>query len=313
MRRLPWRSVLLLAPVLALVALTVGCPNANTGSGEGGGAGGTGAGGEGAAPVKKTEMTAFESKGTGTLKGKVTLDGAPPEGLITEANKNLESAMQKHQDKEQCLAGTEAEKTQQEWKVNDGAVQNVVVFVRPPEGHYFTGLDKVDFPKKVTVDQPHCAFVPHVSLAFPSYYDGKTKKQVPTGQEVVVNNSAKMNHNTKWEGNPTRNPGANPILAPGKDMKLDPLKADNSTPIKLSCNIHQWMTGYIWALDTPYSAVTNEKGEYEIKNVPSGADLLVFAWHEPSQWVNKGESKGEKVTIKEGDNTQDFKVKAPAK
>jgi hypothetical protein len=311
MRRLPWRSVLLLAPVLALVAFTVGCPNANTGALSSGDTGG----GEGAAPVKpKTELTAFESKGTGTLKGKVTLDGAVPESLIADANKNLLSAIEKQQDKEQCLAGTDAEKTEQEWKVKDGAVQNVVVWVRPPEGHYFTiDADKLDFPKKVTVDQPHCAFIPHVSTAFTSYYDPKTKKQAASGQEVVVNNSAKMNHNTKWEGNPTKNPGANPILPPGKDMKLDPLKADDNQPVKLSCNIHGWMTGYIWALDTPYAAVTNEKGEYEIKNVPAGADLQVFAWHEPAEWLNKGGNKGEKVTIKEGDNTQDFKVKAPAK
>jgi hypothetical protein len=311
MRHFPWRSVLLLTPVLALVALAVGCPNTNTGSsGESGGPGGT----EAVTPVKpKGQLTAFESKGTGTLKGKVTLDGTIPENVITEKDKNLQAAMEKHQDKAQCLAGTEAEKTEQEWKVNqDGAVQNVAVWVRPPEGHYFQiDLDKLDFPKKVTVDQPHCAFMPHVSTAFVSSYDPKDKKQKPTGQEVSVKNSAKMNHNTKWEGERTKNPGDNPILPPGKDYQMQPIKADDNQPIKLSCNIHQWMTGYVWPLDTPFSAVTDEKGEYEIKNVPAGSDVLIFAWHEPDQWVNQGGNKGEKFTIKEGDNTKDFKVKAP--
>jgi hypothetical protein len=304
MRRMPWRSVLLLAPVLALVALTLGCPKSETTSESGGG------GGEAVTPVKpKGELKEFEAKGTGTLKGKVTLDGTLPESLIADQNKGLEAAIEKHQDKDQCLAGTEAEKTQQEWRVSkDGAVQYVAVWVRPPEGHYFNiDPEKLDLPKKVTVDQPHCAFIPHVATAFISSYDPKTKKQKPSGEGVDVKNSAKMNHNTKWEGETTKNPGDNPILPPGKDYQMEPLKADDNQPIKLSCKIHPWMTGYVWALDTPYSAVTNEKGEYEIKNVPAGADLQLYVWHEPDKYIEKGK----KITIKEGDNTMDFKVPAP--
>jgi hypothetical protein len=303
---MPWRSVLLLAPVLALAALTLGCPKTET-TGESGG------GGEAVTPVKpKTELKEVEAKGTGTLKGKVTLDGTLPENLIAKQNKDLEAAMEQ-KDKDQCLAGTEAEKTQQAWRVSkDGAVQYAVVWIRPPEGHYFKiDPDKADIPKKVTVEQPHCAFLPHVQTAFPSYYDPKTKKQAPTGQEVVVTNTAKMNHNTKWEGDTTKNPGDNPILPPGKVYQMQPIKADDNQPIKLSCNIHTWMNGFLWALDTPYSAVTNEKGEYEIKNVPAGSEVLVFAWHEPDQWLHQGGTKGEKITIKEGDNTKDFKVPAP--
>jgi hypothetical protein len=295
MRSVSWRSVLLLAPVLALVAVTLGCPKSDTGPGE-----------EKPATVRpRGELKAFDAKGTGTLKGKVTLDGPVPEKLIQQKDKDLKALMDKHQDKAHCEAGTEAEKTEQEWKVKDGAVQNVVVFVRPPSGHYFKDLAKAGFPKKVEIDQPHCAFIPHASVAFPSYYDPSTKKHKATGQEVVIKNNAPMNHNTKWGGTP-KNPGENPMLAPGKELKLD-LNADDSTPVSLSCSIHTWMSGYIWALDTPYAAVTNEKGEYEIKNVPAGDGLEVFVWHEPSEWV----AKGEKMTIKEGDNTKDFKVKSP--
>jgi hypothetical protein len=301
MRRFPWRSVLLLAPVLALVALTLGCPKSETTSESGGG-------GEATTPVKaKTELKEFESKGTGMLKGKVTLDGPIPEKLIKSEDEKLEAAMKGHQDKDVCLAGSEAEKTEQAWKVSkDGAVQNVAVWVRPPAGHYFKiDLDKLDFPKTATVDQPHCAFIPHVQTVFPSYYDPKTKKQAPTGQELIVKNSAKMNHNTAWAGG-TKNPGANPLIPPDGKIKLD-VAADDNQVIALSCKIHGWMGGYIWALDTPYSAVTNEKGEYEIKNVPAGADLQLYVWHEPDIYV----AKGEKITIKEGDNTKDFKVPAP--
>jgi hypothetical protein len=296
----------LLAPVLALVAVTLGCPTSDTGPS----GGGTSPGKAEVTPVRpRGEMKEFEAKGTGTLKGKVALDGPVPEQLIAQKNKDLDAAIEKHQDKAQCLAGTEAEKTQQAWKVSkDGAVQFVAIWVRPPQGHYFKiDPDKLGIPKTVEVDQPHCAFLPHVQTAFPSYYDPKTKKQTPSGQELIIKNNAKMNHNTKWGGGP-KNQGANPMLPPGKDLKLD-VNADDTIPISLSCSIHTWMTGYIWALDTPFAAVTNDKGEYEIKNVPAGADLQLYVWHEPDEWV----AQGEKITIKEGDNTKDFKVKAPSK
>lgn len=302
MRRVPWRSVLLLAPVLALVAVTVGCPKSDTGPA------GESPGKEPVTPRPRGELKEFEAKGTGTLKGKVTLDGPAPTQLIDQRNKELEAAMNKHQDKDRCLAGTDAEKTEQEWKVKDGAVQFVAVWVRPPEGHYFKlDADKLDLPKPAAVDQPHCAFIPHVSTMCPSVYDPKAKKQKPTGQELVIKNDAKMNHNTKWAGG-IKNPGANPMIPPGESIKLD-VNSDDNTPISLSCSIHTWMSGYVWALDTPFAAVTNDKGEYEIKNVPAGSDLQIYVWHEPDQWV----AKGEKITIKEGENTKDFKVKPPSK
>jgi hypothetical protein len=303
MRRLPWRSVLLLAPVLALVGLTVGCPNANTGgSGEGAG-GGT----EAVAPVKpKGEQKEFEAKGTGTLKGKATLEGPVPEKLIADKNRELESAIEKNADKEHCHKAPESEKTQQEWKVSgDGAVQNVVVFVRPPEGQFFKLDPEKMGLKNAEVKQPFCAFVPHVQTMFPSSFDPKTKKLKPTGQKLIIVNDAPMNHNTKWDAGP-KNVSDNKTLPPGQKIELD-FTADNRQPIKLSCNIHGWMNGYIWALDTPYAAVTNEKGEYEIKDVPAGADLQLFVWHEPDTMI----AKGEKITIKEGDTTKDFKVPAP--
>jgi hypothetical protein len=156
----------------------------------------------------------------------------------------------------------------------------------------------------VKIDQPHCAFSPHVSVAFPSYNDGKATRQ--SGQEVKVVNSAPINHNTKWGGT-SKNTGGNPIIAPKGEVPLD-LKAENN-PIPLTCSIHGWMNGYIWALDTPFAAVTDKDGNFEIKGVPAGAKLKILAWHEKAEYLGKGKG-GEDIEVnKDETKTQNFTAK----
>jgi len=47
--------------------------------------------------------------------------------------------------------------------------------------------------------------------------------------------------------------------------------------------------------------VTNEKGEFEIKNAPSGVKCQLVVWHEEPKWVNGG-PMGQPIEIKAGDN-----------
>jgi hypothetical protein len=295
------KALLLVAPAAVLAVLAFGCnnPQPTTPSDD-------------TNPPEKKEVTELENSAWGTLKGKVTLDGPPPANLKQETE-SLRGQMEMNPDKDRCLMAPEAQKEQQEWRINGDAVQNVVVFLRPPEGHYF----KVDTKdptyqeaiKDVVIHQPYCAFVPHVSVLFPSYYDPKAKDhQKATGQTAKVTNDATMKHNTAWDGGP-KNPGANLTLDVGKDLPLSPIHPNYSAPIKLNCNIHKWMNGYAWVLDHPYAAVTNEKGEYEIKHVPAGVELEIVAWHEKANFLEGG-ARGVKKTLKDGDNTQDFKVKA---
>ena len=68
--------------------------------------------------------------------------------------------------------------------------------------------------------------------------------------------------------------------------------------LSLKCNIHQWMTGYVWAFDHPYAVVTGEDGTYEIKNVPAGTELTIVAWHEPDMYLlpqGKGTNRGDAI------------------
>jgi len=118
-----------------------------------------------------------------------------------------------------------------------------------------------------------------------------------------------MAHNTKWDGG-SKNPGGNQTLQSGGEMKIE-VKQNYSEPIAINCDIHKWMSGYVWAFDHPYAAVTKEDGTYEIKNVPTGVEVKIVAWHEAGGFLDeKTKAKGDPITLKEGDNTKDFTVKA---
>jgi hypothetical protein len=298
MKRFRLTLAAVLAPMLALALITVGCSKDEN---KGGGSTSEGAkSGDGAV---KAEKTALEGKGRGTLRGKVTYDGNPPN--LAAETASLQEKM-KAKDEAHCLAmsATEEEKTAFEWRVDPktGGVANVFVWLAPPEGTYFKLDDKDIVPaeKEVVVHQPHCAFIPHAAVVFPSYFDGK--KEVPTGQKVIFKNDAEISHNTNYKAG---SKGENILLSPGqsREIKLKPERSE----ITLSCDIHTWMRAYLRAFDHPFAAVTDKEGNYEIKNVPTGVDVQLVVWHEKANYVNG--AKGEKVNLKDGD-TKDFRISA---
>jgi hypothetical protein len=204
----------------------------------------------------------IEGKGTGTIKGKIALDGtAPAAKLRIDPNNN---------DASHCMKGDTEDLT---WVSKDGGLGNVVVFLKAPAGSAFkVNLDNKTWEPAVAVDQPFCNFVPHVSVTFPEY-DGK-----PTGQKFIIKNSAPITHNSRIKGGAFKNPEKNLTLAP-KTEQPTAIKADTEV-LKINCDVHKWMQGYVWAFNHPYAAVTAPDGTFEIKNVPTGVDVQVMAWHE---------------------------------
>jgi hypothetical protein len=305
MRFSHWFGGLLAASALAMLVAVVGCG----GGADKGKTGGTSDGKPKDDGGTKTvgPATPLEGKGTATLKGKVTYDGA-------DAPKAKDVAEIKgHPDGPYCLKEDPKNPDPAKdrvWVVKDGNVANVAIWVRPPAGKYFkfSEEDKKSWPKDVKVDQPFCHFEPHVSVAFPKYFEADPKKGIETGQKIEVDNSATISHNTKWKGDDRKvTPGNETIAAKGhRDLALEP---DWSTPVRLNCDIHKWMEGYIWVLPTPYAAVTKEDGTFEIKGIPAGAEVQVVTWHEASGF-GAGGKDGQKMTLKDGETKElNFKVK----
>jgi hypothetical protein len=301
----------LLSVVLAAGVALVGCSdNKPTGGGAsksdaGSKDGGTTAGS--AASTPKAGLTAVAAKGTGTLKGTVKYQGTPP------AAKPIEIPAD-NKDKDYCLKGGPDETTDPTWRVGpNGGVADVVVWLKAPAGHYFDVPEAQRKPASdiATVDQPHCAFVPHVQTMFPSYFDGKM--QVATGQKFnfKIANSATIAHNTNLNSkNPALDTESFNQLIPAKEQKMltlmpAPASKTGEDLVTLKCNIHTWMKGYIWVFDHPYAAVTDKEGNFEIKNAPAGAEVSLMYWHDS---FGEAPKSAKKVTLKAGDNKEDLQV-----
>jgi plastocyanin len=225
-----------------------------------------------------------KAEGWGTLKGQITFNGTPP------APKELVEQGKAPKDPTVCAKDAPIPS---ERLVVDGAtkgVKNVLVYIPKPtavneEAKSAASTAKVEF------DQKNCTFIPHVVA-------------VMVGATVDLKNSDPANHNINSR---LKQNSFNSLLSGGQgvERKVD---AAERTPGELTCDIHPWMKGYWMVLDNPYFAVTDDKGNFEIKNVPAGSQKVVV-WQEAVGFVTA--SAGNPVTVKANDTaTMDLKIEA---
>jgi len=119
-------------------------------------------------------------------------------------------------------------------------------------------------------DQEKCVFLEHMFVA-------------RTSQTIVLKNSDPFPHNVNISPKDGSRKYDN-VVPPGSTDSYQPAKAER-TPFAVKCAIHNWMEGYMLFRDNPYFAVTNDKGEFVIENLPADADLEFRAFHE-SKRVN---------------------------
>ena len=132
-------------------------------------------------------------------------------------------------------------------------------------------------------DQKNCRFLTHVFA-------------LRTTQTLQLINSDGTGHNTAISGS---NP-MNPTLSPGATFDWQP-KTEVARPFPVSCAIHPWMRAYIIVRDSPYFAVTDKDGKFEIKNLPAGVPLRFRVWQEMAPSLNATASAdGTSVAIKRG-------------
>lgn len=247
--------------------------------------------------TEKAALKPVEANEFGTLAGTVTMDGDIP--TMSEF-----PALRAHGDVNHCLKGPIHDQT---WVVDAGSrgVANVVVWIEPPKDHFFPKPQKQTWQDVVAVDQPYCAFEPHVVVLYPQTYDPSVKKLTSTGQKVIVKNSAPILHNIRIGGRDNPSRGGN--VQPGTQQAFEFRK--DRQEISLNCDIHKWMTGYAMTFDHPYAAVTNEKGQFKIENVPAGSEITFMAWHEAKKKFVPVVAGGNKLTLSAGETkTLDFKI-----
>jgi plastocyanin len=67
-----------------------------------------------------------------------------------------------------------------------------------------------------------------------------------------------------------------------KGETASPIRFDQVGAVKVGCNIHDWMSGVILVVPTPYFAITDEQGTFALRGLPAGA-YGVVAWQEGSK------------------------------
>ena len=116
-------------------------------------------------------------------------------------------------------------------------------------------------PVPAKMDQKQCVFVPRVVV-------------VPVGGTVEFLNSDRLLHNVRGGGkeNPPFNraqPHARTIAIGFKSPEV----------LRVDCDLHSWMRGWIVVAEHPFYTVTNEEGEFVFQNIPPGKYKLQ-AWQE---------------------------------
>jgi hypothetical protein len=179
------------------------------------------------------------AQGGGTIEAEVKYNGAP---VIEKIKVN--------KDVEKC--GNEASIEKVVVGANKG-LANAVVSVPEAKG--------APTAKKIAIDQHGCKFVPHVAATTPG--------------EVELKNSDDILHNIHTYS--TANPSIN--KAQPKFKKVMTEKFDKPEVIKLTCDVHSWMLGWVAVMPNPYFGVTDNNGVTKIENVPPGK-YKVDVWHE---------------------------------
>jgi plastocyanin len=113
---------------------------------------------------------------------------------------------------------------------------------------------------KGLIDQHGCKFVPHVVVMQPG--------------EIEIKNSDDILHNIHTYS--TANPSIN--KAQPKFKKLMTEKLEKPEFVKVTCDVHSWMLGWI-AVVPGLAAATDNNGVAKIENVPAGKHK-VEVWHE---------------------------------
>jgi plastocyanin len=180
----------------------------------------------------------------GVVSGVVKFQGTPPKLEPLAVNKNRDVCGERKAS-EALVVGA-----------NGGVKGSVVLIEGVTRGKKAKG--------DVIVDNHKCLFVSHVSVAM-------------VGEHVRVKNSDPVLHNTHgFLGKPT----VFNLALPNKEQMIDITKRlTKPGVVRVLCDAHPHMFGWLVVHDSPYVTVTDDQGAFRIDGVPPGT-WKVTMWHE---------------------------------
>ena len=137
----------------------------------------------------------------------------------------------------------------------DKGIANAVVTIELPD-------QKLVVPEEpIVLDQVQCRFTQHVVL-------------VPVGATIEYRNSDSVPHNVHTYS--IKNTAFNRTLAAKSSHKQ---LIEEAETIQIKCDIHPWMSTFVFAADTNFAALTDEHGAFAIPGLPPG-EYTARVWHE---------------------------------
>ena len=212
----------------------------------------------------------FVDTHAGSIAGEVRFANAPPKPALVKVSK----------DQDYCGETLPNETYLIE---PNGGLKNVVVFIESAP------VGKVADPQKENfLYNDGCRYFPHV-MAFHLGEKFKVKSNDPKlhiphgylGERTVFNLSLPFKNTTIEATSRIRQPGI----------------------MKVVCDTHAWMLGWVHVFDHPYFAVTNDQGAFSISDLPAG-NYILKAWHEGggtmSQEITVPESREIRIVLEYG-------------
>ena len=216
---------------------------------------------EAATPVFLGSYEEIEVSDGGAVQGKVVFNGAvKKKTVLPTKDKQICGGIRKEP---LILVG------------DGGAVEDSVVYLKGIE----SGKAWPEMMTKVPVlDQKSCRFQPHVQVARQGSLD-------------IVNSDPVLHNTHGYYGKRT----AFNVALPEKDQKVTKVLKRPGT-VKVDCDAHGWMLGWVQVVDNPYFFQTGEDGAFSITDVPPG-DYTLVVWQE---WLGDTEIP---ITVKAGETT----------
>ena len=186
----------------------------------------------------------------GEVRGRISFAGTPPEPEMMAINKDMEVCGEGH-------------RMHQTVRVDGGGgLGDVVVFIEGlTSGKPWPAEDKA--PKLL---QKGCAFTPYL-------------QGVQLGSELEVKNGDRVSHNIHtYEIIGRARVSMFNVQQPGGSEFKKKIRMRRSRVIRAECDQHDFMIGWMYAVENPYYTLTSDDGTFSLTDVPVGSHKLK-AWH----------------------------------